>query len=164
MVRQIRIEGALAFVPLTRGMEAIIDVDMAQVVGEFNWNASQPKPGSFYACRTEERAGVGRRVYLHRFIMGEPDCLVDHRDHNTLDCRRSNLRPANRVENSANQVLGSNNSSGFKGVVFRKRGGTFEASIGGERTYLGRFATAEDAAAAYNKAAADRYGDFSLPN
>lgn len=145
-------------------MEAIIDADMAQAVGEYNWNARQPRKGFFYACRTEERSGVQKAVYLHRFIMGDPDGVVDHWDHNTLDCRRSNLRAADHVKNSANQVIGISNRSGFKGVVFRKRGGTFEASIGGERTYLGRFSTPEDAAAAYNKAAADRYGEFSLQN
>ncbi|MFD1755949.1 HNH endonuclease [Rufibacter sediminis] len=34
----------------------------------------------------------GRKVYLHRFIMGAPEDLeVDHKNHQTLDCRRENL-------------------------------------------------------------------------
>ncbi len=37
--RKIRIDGAVAYVPLTRGYEAIIDIADVQLVCDWNWRA-----------------------------------------------------------------------------------------------------------------------------
>lgn len=42
----------------------------------------------------------GKKVYLHRFVMGCPKGLhVDHLNHCTLDCRRENLEIVTHSEN-----------------------------------------------------------------
>lgn len=42
----------------------------------------------------------GKKVYLHRFIMNAPEFLhVDHKNHQTLDCRRENLEVVCHKEN-----------------------------------------------------------------
>jgi hypothetical protein len=91
---------------------------------------------------------------------------VDHRDHDTLDNTRANLRLATAVENSRNQRRSRNNRSGFKGVSFHKRAGKWHAQIttAGKRRHLGYFAAAETAAFAYNLAAVQHFGDFAVLN
>lgn len=58
---------------------------------------SGKKVGQPYA-----RASIGKKkVYLHRFITGCQDTLmhVDHRNRQTLDCRRENLEVVTHEEN-----------------------------------------------------------------
>jgi hypothetical protein len=60
----------------------------------------------------------------------------------------------------------SHNTSGFKGVSFYRQTGRWQAYIrhGGRRLHLGMFATAEDAAAAYDAAAIRLKGEFARTN
>src|ERR1035437_8057727 len=92
-------------IPLTRGQFALIDDDDFNKFGGLKWFASlNKKTGSFYASR-----GVGPRkkrriVRLHREIMGSPEGLkVDHRNHNTLDNRKENLRICTNSQNMMNR-------------------------------------------------------------
>ena len=57
----------------------------------------------------------------------------------------------------------SNNSTGYKGVCYDKTHKVYVADIcaNGKSIRIGRYATAEEAHAAYCKAAADLHGDFS---
>lgn len=71
-----------------------------------------------------------------------------------MDNRIANLREATAAENPQNQRRAhSHNKAGLLGVS-ETPGGRYAASIkaGGKRRYLGRYATPEDAHAAYLKA------------
>jgi len=74
----------------------------------------------------------------------------------------SNLREATRAQNAANTGLNRTNTTGFKGVSPCKSG-KFRATIrvGGRQVWLGRFATAVEASAAYEKAIRARSGDYA---
>lgn len=59
---------------------------------------------------------------LHRLIMNatEPNEIVDHRNRNGLDNRRSNLRITTTSINNRNSNLRTDSTSGFRGVTLEK--------------------------------------------
>jgi hypothetical protein len=102
-----------------------------------------------------------RRVPLHRFIMGAG--LWDHRDRDPLNNERGNLRRCSSSQNGANRRPCG--ASGLKGVVFmadKPRTKRWRAII--QHRHLGTFATAAEAAAAYDRAASAMWGEFAALN
>lgn len=104
----------------------------------------------------------GVQLYAHRVAWalehGEwPQAMLDHKDGDKSNNRPDNLREATYSLNNHNRAGWS--KSGFKGVSkdrkwFRAQIG---GGVGGKPEYLGTFATAEEAHAAYLKAAATRF-------
>ena len=88
------------------------------------------------------------------------------RDCDGLNNRRSNLRLATPSQNMQNSRIPSNNSSGFKGAFWHKRERKWQAQIklNGKKKHLDYFDTVEEAAAAYDKAAIELFGEFARPN
>lgn len=110
----------------------------------------------------------GKLHLEHRVIWflyyGEwPDNEVDHINRNRSDNRISNLRLATRSENGQNRKMPTNNSSGYKGVTWVKSRNAWQVviNIGRQPKFLGRFATREEAASVYNKAALKYHGEFA---
>lgn len=160
---------SIAYVPLTLGRFALIDVEDAALVGQWNWyaNATGARRDKWYAVRA-----VGRgKVQMQVVIMGSLG--VDHRNNDGLDNRRSaNLRKGSHSQNLCNYGKQSNNTTGFKGVSWvasptRPEGGAYSASINYEkkRHFLGYFGNDPVAAAlAYDAAAKIHHGEFACLN
>ena len=162
-IRPIRVEGAIAYVPLTQGLEAIIDADAVHLVDKWNWFAWLCH-GIMYAARGQSEGGKRKQIPMHRVIAETPDGLdTDHKDGVGLNNRRSNLRVATRSQNMHNKRMQCNNTSGFKGVHWNKGRRLWQANIkaNDQRTYLGSFQTAEEASEAYWKAAQEMHLDFA---
>lgn len=108
------------------------------------------------------------QMRMHRLILGFPRHQdADHADRNKLNNQKSNLRLTTRQKNLFNRPSQRNNSSGFKGVHLTKRGlrKPWQASIKKDKTYyLGRYATAEEAARAYDAKAKELFGEFAYLN
>jgi hypothetical protein len=161
--REPRIEGELAYIPLTRGREAVIDAADLAIVGHDNWYAmAGGRP--VYAARKETRGGKHQAVLMHRVLMdaaGTHD--VDHRDCDGLNNRRSNLRVCSRSENMRNMAAPRHNRSGVKGVSWCADRGKWLAQIkvDGKAVNLGRFDSMEAAQAAYANGAAVHHGEFA---
>lgn len=139
---------------------------------QWKWHAMKVKSGNFYASRG---GGDAPTIFLHGEILGTPAHLRgDHKNGNTLDCRRKNLRIATPSQNSQNtRKTPLKRTSQFKGVcrvspIVNARN-PWVAQIGGKATgkknlNLGYFLTEELAAKAYDKAAKEFFGEFACLN
>ncbi len=168
-IRPIRVEGDVAYVPLTQGYEAIIDAADVHLVDGVNWYAlvvrrRDKSVWSVYAqWRGRGKNGCLSTVYLHRVIAGTPDhMMTDHVSGDGLDNRRANLRHATCADNQHNSKKAINNTSGIKGVHWNKQAGKWRAQIqvNRRRMTVGAFTNIDDAAAAYAEASARLHGEF----
>lgn len=154
----IRVEGDVAYVEATRGQFALIDADDVALVSGRAWNARFNCDS--WRITTTWRA-PGRLAYadMSTLILPRREGFVpDHRDGDPRNNRRSNLRYATPAQNQANTR--SSNPLG-KGVSCER--GRYRANILFEKRIicLGTHATAEEAAAAYRRAAEELYGEFA---
>ena len=109
----------------------------------------------------------GTLYFFHRLVWGwvngqDPGThLVDHKDRDPSNNRSWNLRLASRSSNGANRAAYASNKTGFKGVVQYR--GKFRAQItkDGRTRRIGTYDTAQEAGAAYAKAAAELHGEFA---
>lgn len=90
----------------------------------------------------------GKYIQFHRWILDPPkDRVVDHVNRNPLDNRLINLRIATIGENNQNVGIRKDNTSGIRGVTFKKTTSKWEAriSLNGKRISLGCFESIEEA-------------------
>lgn len=148
---------------LQRGFVALIDdADAESVLAAGHWSAKPHRRTVYVRRNINLPDGSRRKQYLHTFLTGW--ALVDHRNGNGLDNRRENMRSASNAENGANRCAVS--SSGFKGVDWRsvKRRWRARITIDGQQIHLGTFLVPEEAARAYDEAAARLFGEFARLN
>lgn len=149
---------------LSRGLFTIVDESDYRWLSRWKWTAGRSRNGTFYVLRRSNGSADFSQVKMHRAIMEPPSSLcVDHINGNTLDNRRYNLRIATAAQNTQNQRISRNNSSGRKGVSWHKAAGKWFAQIkaNGQHFYLGLFDTIEEAHGAYCAAADSLHGEFA---
>jgi len=112
-------------------------------------------------------------INLHRIIvnakLGE---IVDHKNGNGLDNRKSNLRICTKAQNNANRKAKKNGKSKYLGVSVQSYktliGETtlYTAAIKKDKKtyYLGSYKCENTAALAYNKKAMELHGNFANLN
>lgn len=112
---------------------------------------------------------IDRRHYkAHRLawllVTGSwPEIDIDHRDGDGLNNSWINLREATDSENCANRRLSRRSRSGVKGVSWDASSRKWKATImaEGKNRHLGVFVEKADAAAAYEAAAIQHFGEFA---
>lgn len=147
------------------GKFAKIDVEDAELVSGYKWRL---KDG--YVCTTVGPIDKRRGIMMHRLILGIEDIPfnqlhTDHKHHDKLDNRRSELRKATPSQNCKNSH--SYASSGYKGVYRITNSPNWQASISIERNinhFLGVYKDKEDAARVYDGAAKALFGEFAFTN
>jgi len=109
----------------------------------------------------------GKNISIAEFILGHALLMhIDHKDRNTLNNQKENLRFCTRTQNQANRV-DKKNSTGYKGVsIMKDRHKKYKAEIqvNNRRITIGYFYSAKEAGKAYNKAALKYFGEFALLN
>lgn len=142
----------------------VSDVDFPWL-REFRWRADfHNASGKPYVKATVE--GPSRKktsIYMHRTIVKCPSQYkVDHRDNDSLNNQRPNLRVATHDQNNHNREGWS--LSGYKGVSRDRSRFRARITIEGVEKTLGRFDSAVDAAVAYDEAAHELFGEFAWLN
>src|SRR5690606_4820994 len=91
--------------------------------------------------------------------------ILDHINHNTLDNRKSNLRPCKNKENIMN-MRSRGGTSNFKGVYLDKRNNKWisRIQINYKSIYIGSYNNEIEAAKAYDEAAKKYFKKFAYLN
>lgn len=112
------------------------DLEDYDKIKDYAWMSHQVKENSFYIVSTS------KHILLHRIIMDCPDVfVVDHKNHNTFDCRKANLRISTVSENIVNSTRC------YQAGIKQTASGKYEARIAfnNKITCLGTFDQYEDA-------------------
>lgn len=152
----------MKLIPLTQGKFAIVDDEDFDLLNQWKWGYTHG-----YARRTGSRPEQ-QHIYMHRIILkvgvGQ---MVDHKNTDSLDNRKENLRLCTKSSNGMNRGKNKNNTSGYKGVELatdHKRRKPWSARIGfqGKQIKLGSFSTPQEASIAYNVAAMKYHKEYAL--
>lgn len=154
-------------IPLTRRKTALVSLEDAERVLQHAWQAYLLiRNGRRYwrAQTTITIAGKRVTVLLHRFVLSvaESSVQVDHKNGNTLDCRRGNVREATREQNAQNRR--KTGKQPYRGIQPHHSRWRCSINANGKRENIGVFDTAEEAARAYDEAARLLHGDFACVN
>lgn len=150
-------------IPLTQGKVALVDDEDYVRVALKKWHARLNRR-TWYARRALAKGTEG----LHAFILGlppSPGLQVDHINGDGLDNRRANLRWVTPAQNQMNRRA-AHGSSQYRGVYWRANRGRWVATLrmDGKGVYLGSFVDETEAARAWDKAAAEAYGEYAALN
>lgn len=140
-------------------IETVVDNDVYEWASKIDWRI---KDGNYFFFQKGSK-----RFYLHRLIANTPEGFVtDHINGDTLDNLKSNLRVTSNRENLFNFGIRCDNTSGYRGVWFRKSINRWVAEIkkDGKKYHLGSYKTAEEAATVYNEKAKEVFGKYARLN
>lgn len=150
------------------GQFTILDQKDYYPLSKFKWYITG-FDGKFYAVRNFTIDNIRTKmVSMHRELINAPKGLfVDHKNGNSLDNRKSNLRLATRGQNLCNSKRNKDNcTSKYRGVSWNKRRNKWRIGLQSEgKCVVSRlFANELDAARAYDRAAIKHHGEFAHLN
>lgn len=164
-------------IALTQGKVAIVDDDDYDRLAEYKWYAHKNRTCNlYYAMRQVGTAPNQKCIRMHRVVANAPDgVMVDHKDGDSLNNRKANLRLCTHGQNIANRRRkGKNKSSQYTGVTWRPDNRKWRAGIKGgplipgtnrrKNITLGHFDSEVEAAHAYDDMAVIVHGEFACLN
>jgi hypothetical protein len=157
--------------PLTQGFYTLIDAAQYDYLRQWHWQACKGTAKynfKYYVSTRLKWKGKFVWVSLPQLLLGaKPDIEYDHRNHDTLDNRRSNLRRCSQPQNSQNHPKRKDNTSGYIGVRLICKGSRkwlAQVNANGKCAFYQTFDSKEEAARARDAAAIQLHGEFAVLN
>lgn len=131
----------------------IIDAEDLEKILRFHWSAGSIKkhdktnPLRSYCNIVDPITGQRRKYAVHHMVLDHlpQNTIIDHRDHDPHNNRKSNLRVATYLENARNGSLQSNNKTGYAGIMKIPTGWRAVIQMHKNKIELGRYKKLEDA-------------------
>lgn len=155
----------MKLIELTQGKFAMVDDEDYELLIQYRWQYHKSSGYAVHSFRVNPNKTD--LISMQRFLLGSDiKSRIDHKDLNRLNNQRSNLRFCTLSQNQYNREKQKNNTSGYKGVTYRKDNDRYQSYIGvnNNRIHLGYFKTPEEAALRYNVAAKEYHGEFANLN
>ncbi|MGG0308223.1 HNH endonuclease [Priestia megaterium] len=152
-------------IELSNGGFALVDDEDYEFLNQWKW-----RDEAGYAVRTTTtNNNRKRKIRMSRLLMGYPKGkVVDHKNRNRLDNRKSNLRICFHYENSMNIVKNPNlnTTSQYKGVIYREGTDCWRVRINAATETIdgGNFTNEVAAANCYNYYCKNLHGEFANLN
>lgn len=155
----------MKFIPLTRDEYAIVDNENYEFLSQFKWHVGTggSNHSSFYAC-TYINAKLIQMPWL--LIKRKINSIIDHKNRNTLDNRKFNLRLASIQENIFNRSGHQKSTSCYKGVSRASDRHKWRIQIQKDYKifYSGYYGSEIVAAWVYDQMAKNLFGEFAVLN
>jgi len=132
----------------------------------YNGVGIEPKiEDGFFVVRLREHE---KPIKVHRLVADafipnpKKKLIINHIDNNKLNNNVNNLRWATIQERSFHQVISKNNTSGSKGIYYKKSNDKWRAMIfyNGKLQQIGNYDKKEDAIEARKQKAKELFGEF----
>jgi len=161
-------DDGVVHIPLDDNHEALIDSQDKELASHFSWRLATKKNKKLHYAETatpeEYLDQFGEFTSLHRVVMSaRKGDMLDHRNGNGLDCRRSNLRFCTVSQNTSHRHY-NRTKLPYRGVVKQTNRWHAQIEIRMHNHYLGIFRDPESAARCYNSAAQYHFGEFAVLN
>ena len=150
---------------LGRRKDEVVEVDDEDYdfLKKWKWSVNDNKRNKYAVRYLKKNNGI-ETLSMHRVIMGvkNQNLVVDHIDGNGLNNKRNNLRICTFYENRCNKKKPITNTSGYKGVHFKKINQKWcaQITVRGVIRHLGYFKTAKEAHEAYCRAGEKYFGMY----
>jgi hypothetical protein len=145
------------------------------ITGQFIWKQSPTNNtyageeagtiinGYRYVIINKKRYAAHRLAWFYVYNVW-PKNQIDHINRNKLDNRIENLRDVSRNVNNQNRITQSNNTTGYRGIRYKKKNLSWEAyiKVNKKQIYLGLFNNFEAALKA-RLDAEKHYGFIQVP-
>ena len=140
----------------SKGEEFYFDLEDYDKVKNYCWDVDS------VTKYVRTRLKTGQKISMHKLLFPEAE-IIDHKNRNRQDNRKSNLRLCTSRENMMNKSVYKNNTSGLIGVRWHKQHKKWCSEIGfdNRRIHLGYYDDKEDAIHARLEAEVKYYGEFA---
>lgn len=142
----------------TKGEEFYFDLEDYDKIKSYCWCVAKNEYIVAQDCNNN------KVLSMHKLITDcEKDKVIDHKNHNTRDNRKSNLRICTQSQNMCNVKNRGHNTSGYRGVTWNSKREAWQVYViyEGVRKYIGQFKDKKDAIKARMKAEKEIQGEYS---
>jgi hypothetical protein len=161
-------DGDSWYLRLMTGEKVLVDQEDIKKLKLQYWSRHRVKDYVYVRTRVPGENGKIREVLIQRYLTDVDATLwVDHRNGDTLDNRRANLRICEPGDNKRNRRRSSASTTPFKGVTRLSRGWRAtirRKSLGGKQQTSPIFQDAREAARWYDERAREEQGEFACVN